>query len=111
LQTLHRSVKIVRLKAKVETGHGSVSVMGQFKNRVAEPEIGDLAPARRRMLKVVLESEVPLIELHRAIQIRDVDRHMVDALEHVFYLALKDKRLSGGFATAFRPMGNFARWR
>jgi hypothetical protein len=50
----------------------------------------------------MFESEVSFVELHRTVQIGDMDRHVVDSLEHCPAPTLKDRPLSACFATARR---------
>jgi hypothetical protein len=36
------------------------------------------------MLEIMLEPEVPFIELHGTVKIGDMDGHVIDTLEHTF---------------------------
>jgi hypothetical protein len=73
----------------VKSAHRAVGVVCQFKNRVAQFQISDLSAAAGSMLKVMLKAEVSLIELDGTVEISDMNRHVIDALEHTPNLASK----------------------
>jgi hypothetical protein len=62
-------------------------MVGQFEHGVAQPQIGNLGSATRGVLKIMLKAEIAFVELDRTLKVGDVNRHVIDALEHDFILA------------------------
>jgi hypothetical protein len=75
-------IEVICFKTKVKSAHCAVGVVCQFKNRVAQPQISDLSAAAGGMLKVMFKAEVALVELNGTVEIGDMNRHVIDALEH-----------------------------
>ena len=66
----------------MEARHGSLRAVRKFQYGVPELEVGDPRPCRHRLLEVVLEPEMSLIECDGSLKISHMKGYMVDLLVH-----------------------------